>query len=115
VTCYNDLKLSNGFQGDRLIAERVRDYEAVLVLSPEATEDEIAATIQKIEEVISEHGGDVVEKEIWGLKKLAYKINGFTEGNYVLVKFSLNAGGVAELNTSLNMSEDVIRFLVSRI
>ena len=43
------------------------------------------------------------------------KINGFTEGNYVLVKFSLNAGGVAELNTSLNMSEDIIRFLVSRI
>ena len=56
MTCYNDLKLSNGFQGDRLIAERVRDYEAVLVLSPEATEDEVAATIQKIEEVISEGG-----------------------------------------------------------
>ena len=97
-----------------MIAERVRDYEVVLVLSPEATEDEMSATIQKIEEVISLGGGDVVEKETWGLKKLSYQINGFKEGNYVLVKFSLNSAGVAELNASLNMREDVIRFLVTR-
>lgn len=98
-----------------MIAERVRDYEVVLVLSPESTEDEMSATIQKIEEVISVGGGDVVEKETWGLKKLSYQINGFKEGNYVLVKFSLNSAGVAELNASLNMHEDVIRFLVTRI
>ena len=97
-----------------MIAERVRDYEVVLVLSPEATEDEMSATIQKIEEVISLGGGDVVEKETWGLKKLSYPINGFKEGNYVLVKFSLNSAGVTELNASLNMREDVIRFLVTR-
>ncbi len=64
--------------------------------------------------LISGGGGAVAEHESWGLKRLAYAIDDFNEGNYVLTKFSLDASGVAELNRALTASEDIVRFLVTR-
>ncbi len=97
-----------------MVAERIRDYEVVMVLSPEATQEEVAATVERVDGLISGGGGAVVEHETWGLKRLAYEIDDFNEGNYVLTKFSLDASGVSELNRALTASEDIVRFLVTR-
>ena len=97
-----------------MVAERIRDYEMVMVLSPEATQDEVAATVERVDGLIAGGGGAVAEHESWGLKRLAYAIDDFNEGNYVLTKFSLGADGVSELNRVLASSEDIIRFLVTR-
>ena len=97
-----------------MVAQRVRDYEVVLVLSPEATEDEIAATVERIDKLITDAGGSVAEHDSWGLKRLAYPIMKFNEGNYVLTKFSLDASAVSEFKRSLEAAEDLIRFLVTR-
>ena len=97
-----------------MAAERMREYELVMILSPEATQDEVTATVERVDGLISGGGGAVAERETWGLKQLAYEINDFNEGNYVLTRFSLDAGGVAGLNRALAASEDIIRFLVTR-
>jgi small subunit ribosomal protein S6 len=86
----------------------------VMILSPEATQDEVAATVERVDGLISGGGGAVMDHEMWGLKRLAYEINDFNEGNYVLTRFSLDANGVSELNRALNASEDIVRFLVTR-
>ena len=67
-----------------------------------------------VDGLISGGGGAIVDHETWGLKRLAYEINDFNEGNYVLTRFSLDASGVAELNRALTASEDIVRFLVTR-
>ena len=92
----------------------MREYEMVMILSPEATQDEVASTVERVDGLISGGGGAVAEHETWGLKRLAYEIDDFNEGNYVLTRFSLDASGVAELNRTLTASEDIIRFLVTR-
>ena len=97
-----------------MAAERIRDYEAVMILSPEATEEEVASTVERVDALITRHSGVIAEREPWGLKRLAYPIKNFTEGNYILTRFSLDANGVAELNRSLAASEDIMRFLVTR-
>ena len=97
-----------------MAAERMREYEMVMILSPEATQDEVDATVERVDGLISGGGGAVAEREAWGLKQLAYEIDDFNEGNYVLTRFSLDAGGVADLNRALAASEDIIRFLVTR-
>ncbi len=97
-----------------MTAERMREYEMVMILSPEATQDEVASTVERVDGLISGGGGAVAEHETWGLKRLAYEIDDFNEGNYVLTRFSLDANGVAELNRTLTASEDIIRFLVTR-
>lgn len=94
--------------------ERMREYEMVMILSPEATQDELAATVERVDGMIEDGGGAVADHETWGLKRLAYEINDFNEGNYFLTRFSLDAAGVAELNRALTASEDIIRFLLTR-
>ena len=97
-----------------MAAERMREYEMVMILSPEATQEELAATVERVDGLIEDGGGAVADHETWGLKRLAYEINDFNEGNYVLTRFSLDATGVSELNRALTASEDIIRFLVTR-
>ncbi len=92
----------------------MREYEMVMILSPEATQDELAATVERVDGLIEDGGGAVADHETWGLKRLAYEINDFNEGNYVLTRFSLDATGVSELNRALTASEDIVRFLVTR-
>lgn len=98
-----------------MVAQRLRDYEIVFILTPEANEGEVNAAIERVSAFITERGGSVSEREIWGLRRLAYPINKFMEGIYVLAKFTLDANDVLALDRSLNTSEDVIRHLVTRL
>ncbi len=98
-----------------MIAERIREYEVVMILSSEATEEEIAAAIERVDGLITGGGGTLGEHNNWGLKRLAYPVQKFREGNYILVKFSMDSSAVTELNRSLKASEDIIRFLVTKV
>ncbi len=98
-----------------MVAEKLREYEMVIVLSPEATEEEITATTEHLDGLITEQGGSVAEHDTWGLRPLAFPVENFNEGNYVLTRFSLDGSAVAGLNGSLSASQDVLRFLVSSV
>ena len=98
-----------------MIAERIREYEVVMILSPEATEDEVTATIERVDGLITGGGGTVGEHNNWGLKRLAFPVLKFREGNYILVKFSMDASAITEFNRSLKALEDIIRFLVTKV
>ena len=98
-----------------MIAERIREYEVVMILSPEATEEEIAATLERVDGQITGAGGTVGEHNNWGLKRLAYPVQKFREGNYILVKFSMDSSAVTEMNRSLKASGDIIRFLMTKV
>ena len=97
-----------------MVAQRLRDYEIVFIMTPEANEGEVEAAIQRISAFVTDRGGSFDDHEIWGLRRLAYPINKFMEGIYVLAHFSLDASDVLELERILTTSEDVIRHLVTR-
>ena len=86
-----------------------------MVLSPEATEEEVASTVERVDGVISGRGGSVSEHDSWGVRRLAYPINSFADGNYVLTRFELDAGEVSEIDRSLRASEDVMRHLLTKV
>ena len=92
-----------------MVAQLVRNYELVVILNPETTEDEIAEAIQGVDGMIEENGGALTEHENWGLKRLAFPVQKFTEGNYVLTRFSMEPEAVAELNRNLKASENVLK------
>ena len=97
-----------------MVAQRLRDYEIVFILTPEANEDEVEAAVESISAFVTDRGGSFGEHEVWGLRRLAYPINKFMEGIYVLANFSLDASDLLELERSLTTSEDVIRHLVTK-
>lgn len=97
-----------------MVAQLIRNYELVVVLNPETTEDELAEAVHGVDGIIEENGGAIAEHESWGLKRLAFPVQKFNEGNYVLTRFSMEPGSVAELNRNLKASENILRFLVMK-
>ncbi len=93
----------------------MRDYELVVIISPEVAEEEIPGTLEKIGRFITERGGSITEVNQWGRRKLAYPIKNFMEGNYVLTQFKMEPGLTADLEASLGISEEILRHLLVRL
>ena len=95
--------------------EQLRDYELVLIISPEVVEEKFDSIIDNISQLITGKGGNLSNVERWGKRKLAYPIEHFMEGNYVLTQFKLNPTLSKELEANLQISEDVLRHLLIRL
>jgi small subunit ribosomal protein S6 len=93
----------------------LRDYELVVIISPSVADDEIDTTIDKINQFISERGGSTTEVNQWGKRKLAYPIKDQKEGYYVLTQLNMDPKLTAELEASLELSEDILRHLLVRL
>ncbi len=93
----------------------MRDYELIVIISPEVPEEEVPTNIDKLSEFITARGGTVSEVNRWGKRKLAYPIKRFREGNYVLTKLKLDPRKTAELEANLRISERILRHLLVKI
>ena len=93
----------------------MRDYELVVIISPEVPEEEVPAAIERVSQAIASRGGEVKEVDQWGRRKLAYPIKHCSEGNYVLTQLRLDPARTAELEAGLRLSEEVIRHLLVRV
>ena len=95
--------------------EQLRDYELVLVISPQVAEEEFEATVDKVSQFITGKGGTISDIERWGKRRLAYPIRRFVEGSYVLTRFKLKPAFGKELGANLHLSEEVLRHLLIRL
>ena len=95
--------------------EELRDYELVLIFSPEVAEDDLDTALGKVNQFISENGGTIDSVEQWGKKRLAHPLKHFTEGSYVLTRFKLSSKLTKELEANLHISEEVLRHLLVKL
>ena len=93
----------------------MRRYELMLVLRPDVPEDRIQAVLDRSTRAISEQGGQIVKVSPWGRRRLAYPIGAYREGSYHIVLFDAPPEVVVELEHGLNITEEVMRHLVTRI
>jgi len=93
----------------------MRDYELVMVVSPEVGEEGFPATVERVNQVIQGQGGEVKNVDPWGRRRLAYPIKRFTEGFYVVTHFSSEPQAVRALESNLGLAEDVLRHLVVKL
>ena len=94
----------------------MRGYELMYIISPEKDEEGIASLVARVNETIETLGGkveEVVQTEPWGRRRLAYPIQHFEEGYYVLTYFSAEAGRLAELERVLRLSDGILRYLLT--
>jgi small subunit ribosomal protein S6 len=96
------------------LATTTRDYELVVILNPEIGDDAVPNSIQKVEQGITARGGEIVDSNHWGRRRLAYPIKRHMEGNYVVSQVKLDPTTVPEIESSLRISDDVIRHLIIR-
>ena len=90
----------------------MRQYELVMVISPDTNEEESSELVERVGKFITENGGVLKNQLIWGTRKLAYPIENYREGNYVMSEFNSEPSTANELEKLLRASQQVIRHLV---
>ena len=87
----------------------MRHYEIMIILEPETDERTIAATLEKLLQVVPNSGGSVDKIDIWGKRRLAYDIKKKSEGFYVVVDMTTTPEIAQELDRQLGLNETVLR------
>ena len=93
----------------------MRRYELMLVLRPDTPDEQVQALLDRATRQIAAAGGQIVKVSPWGRRRLAYPIGQYREGSYFLVLFDAPADAVLELERSLNITEEVMRHLITRV
>ena len=89
----------------------MNNYETVFIVTPVLSDAQVEEVRDKFQGVITENGGQIVNVENWGLKKLAYPIQKKTSGFYFLVEFTGEGNLINTLETQYRRDERIIRFL----
>ena len=89
----------------------MNNYETVFIVTPVLSDAQVQEVADKFQGVITENGGQIVNKESWGLRKLAYPIQKKTTGFYFLVEFTGEGSLIGTLETQYRRDERIIRFL----
>jgi small subunit ribosomal protein S6 len=90
----------------------LRDYELVLVVSPDVGDEGFPSTVERVSKFITDRGGEIKNTDQWGRRRLAYPIRRANEGFYAVVHFSAEPTEVRPLEGNLDLAEDVLRHLV---
>ena len=85
----------------------MKAYELLFFVAPSIDEETRAAVMKRIDTTIAE--GNV---DNWGKRKLAYEINGLTDGDYTLIDFHADPADVAELDRVLRITDAVERHMI---
>ena len=87
-------------------------YELAVVVSAKIEDDERAAAIEKVKEIITKHGGTITNVDEWGKKRLAYEVQKMREAFYYFIQFEGQATVPAEIESRVRLMENVVRYLV---
>jgi small subunit ribosomal protein S6 len=85
------------------------------ILDPGLDEDSSKALVARIEDLMTKQGVEIQSTEPWGKRRMAYRIKGHWEGNYVLSQLKAESQAVSEMERRLRVTDGVLRFLTVRI
>ena len=92
-----------------------RQYELVYIVTPDASEQEVADLHTQIEQIVQRFNGTFDKTENWGRRKLAYEIGKHREGTYVVETISGSGELMKEIDRRLRVIDQVIRHLIVRV
>ncbi|MFA5524572.1 MAG: 30S ribosomal protein S6 [Tissierellales bacterium] len=91
----------------------MRKYEVVLIFAPGMEEESRDALIERFKGIVTTNG-TIDNVDIWGSRKLAFEINDYQEGYYVLFNITSGADVVNEIDRIAKITDDVIRHMIIR-
>jgi len=91
-----------------------RDYELVVLLHPDL-EIDLEKPLAKLRKIIADNKGDITKEENWGKRKLAYSIKDEDFAMYVYMEVALPAETVKKLQSTLNITDEVLRYLLTAV
>ena len=92
-----------------------RKYELVYVVSPEASDDQVADLHNQVEAIVQRIGGAIERTDNWGRRRLAYEIGRHKEGTYVLEVINGTGELMKEIDRRIKVTDLIIRHLIVRV
>jgi small subunit ribosomal protein S6 len=86
-------------------------YELTVIINPTLDDATVQAEIDRIEKQISGGDGQIEKIDRWGMRRFTYRIAGHHQGQYILFLFRARPGLAAEIERSLRLNENILRFL----
>jgi len=93
----------------------MRIYEELFIVKPDAPDEEADQFVEQLRTQLTAAGATVDKIDKWGKRKLAYRVDKYREGAYVLLEFTAKPETVKELERRLRVSDLVLKFLTVRI
>jgi len=92
----------------------MRVYEELFIVKPDAPEEEVDGIVTQIQGVITNGKGTVDKTDKWGTRRLAYRVQKYSEGIYVLIQFTSSPNLGHEIERRLRVNDQVIKFFTVR-
>ena len=92
----------------------MRSYEIMYIIRPDIEEEAQTALIERFNTILTDNGAEIDNVDERGRKRLAYEINDYRDGYYVLIKFKGDENAINEFDRQAKFSDDVIRHIAVR-
>ena len=89
----------------------MNQYETVFILTPVLSDDQMKEAVEKFKGILTKNGAEIINEELWGMKKLAYPIEKKSTGFCVLVEFKGEPTVIKTLEVNYRRDERVIRYI----
>jgi small subunit ribosomal protein S6 len=90
----------------------MKKYEVMYIIRPNIDDESKKAVVERFNNVLTENGAEVSEVKEWGKRRLAYEINDFRDGYYMILHVMADSAAVQEFDRLAKISEDIIRHIV---
>ena len=91
------------------------EYELMLIMRPDMDDGDTIALVEKVEGIITDNDGQLLLRDDWGKRKLAYAIKNHLKGHYVLLLFASPASTITEVERRLRNEEPIVRFMTVKV
>jgi len=87
------------------------NYELMMILDPAIGEESLSATTDTVKKLLKDAKAKIVKEDVWGEKKLSYKIKGSLSGHYILWNLELDGKEIKAMNTQFNLEQNIWRYM----
>lgn len=91
------------------------EYETIVIARPDVDEPTIDALISKLESIVTDAGGRILDRDDWGKRKLAYNIEKQQKGHYVRLHMASAPTVIAELERRIRLEDKLVRFMTIQL
>ncbi|MCT2536419.1 30S ribosomal protein S6 [Aquibacillus koreensis] len=93
----------------------MRKYEIMYIIRPNIEDEAKTALVERFNTILTDNGAEIEKADELGKKRLAYEINDFRDGYYVLINFTGDENAINEFDRQAKFSDDIIRHMAIRL
>ncbi len=93
----------------------MRYYETLYIVHPDYEDARLEELQKSVNERVKKHGAEIVNSYVWGKRRLAYEVEKYRYGTYMILQYSVRESFVDELNSWMELQEQILAYLTTRL